>query len=812
MALFEVKSESAAEDDSFVPHKKSDLNTFPRRERTPSGNVDPKGAFRFPPRLNRRNINSTTKHLSLSSLTFSINSSNTSNSSDSSNNSSNSHSNTNNNKTSDISTMASSYSSAKLAPPVAGTTVDAFELGPDKTQFWFTIQVLPYPMTIPGSDAPPVPRRSYSIYRRIEDIVDFAERLEQEFPWLKTYTDGSQKGPAWSLNRFHIGKTQSDPAFVADCSQRKQELDTYLRGLFTLGSIISQCRLVSEFFGIWKTDLKFHLSQSDQDPLALHSVAHFRPSSALPPVVSRVAFELGHDSRDRRHSTASSPPWSLEFASFLSSISSSAAPSPSLPPSPGNKRVACLWEMPPSMLDARQNTFTSPPGSSYHSSDHEDSDGGSDVSGASAESDSFILDRFPPPPPFTIKKATSLQNLRPTLRVFEPSSSPLSPPRVPSASQHASSVASIHSPHHRHTPARSFGEGTIQSELGQLGSFPPRAASLPGAQFRRKSLQQHHEIHPRSAIQDHTRSHSNAGGHNNILASTLRMNAKNSAYVSTSPLSTSPPLTSSTQSLTRSIQDITMLLNVDSGTPSETPQQEYHIQETSPSCPLQGQAPMTSTAPLSPKIRTHRKILKAACSMPSLLSGRMQINTENVPSSSPLVSPVSQDPLSPTWSIDGHKQRASRTNQKQPASILKNGHPSSNSSSSNYNQSFTLNPNALVHYQPHHPQVTSPALGAGFLAQHPQGFAATFKLVVSTDMIVALQVLEEEPGFVLSVPDLRLRVLNKFRRMSTGIPEDFELMWTGWDGTRVLLKNDEELQRALKASSNNKVTLRCIFF
>jgi hypothetical protein len=102
--------------------------------------------------------------------------------------------------------------------------------------------------------------------------------------------------------------------------------------------------------------------------------------------------------------------------------------------------------------------------------------------------------------------------------------------------------------------------------------------------------------------------------------------------------------------------------------------------------------------------------------------------------------------------------------------------------------------------------------GAGFLAQHPQGFAATIKVVISRDIIVALQILEEEPGFQLSVPDLRLRVLNKLHRMNLCVPNDFELMWTGWDGTRVLLKNDEELQRALKTSTNNKITLRCILF
>ncbi|KAG0313296.1 hypothetical protein BGZ97_010321 [Linnemannia gamsii] len=171
--------------------------------------------------------------------------------------------------------MASSYYSAKLAPPISSATVDGFEFRRDQ-QLWFIIQVHPCPITIPGSESQPIPRKPYSIYRQYKDVVDFVERLEKEFPWLKAYQQDSQnnalpsfreKDPTWSSNRTRDGTTLFNP----HRSQRKDELNRYLQTLFTLESIVIQCRLVSEFFGIWKTDLQFHLNQKDQDPLALHS-------------------------------------------------------------------------------------------------------------------------------------------------------------------------------------------------------------------------------------------------------------------------------------------------------------------------------------------------------------------------------------------------------------------------------------------------------------------------------------------------------------------------------------------------------------
>ena len=87
----------------------------------------------------------------------------------------------------------------------------------------------------------------------------------------------------------------------------------------------------------------------------------------------------------------------------------------------------------------------------------------------------------------------------------------------------------------------------------------------------------------------------------------------------------------------------------------------------------------------------------------------------------------------------------------------------------------------------------------------------TFKIVVDAERIVALQVLEADQDFQLSVPDLRRRVQSKFERMDMPLPRDFELVWTAWHGQRVVLKNDQELHQAVGSSANNKVTLRCEF-
>ncbi|CAO3565452.1 unnamed protein product [Mortierella alpina] len=256
------------------------------------------------------------------------------------------------------STTTAFYSGVKLAPPVQSATVEQVERRALDQKAWYTIQVCPYDITIPsptsassptsphsaiatrsegsqgsiGMATTTIPRKPYTIYRRYEDVADFADQLEEEFPLLKATAATPAAQPAATpdaygtlsaevscpdlgsaselLNSKALGgqcaklATTTNQAsatataaaaltagaltqplclprlksslvlFVtkAVCLQRKEELDRYLRQLFALGPFIAQSRLVAEFFGIWKTDMEAHLRQEDRDPLALHPV------------------------------------------------------------------------------------------------------------------------------------------------------------------------------------------------------------------------------------------------------------------------------------------------------------------------------------------------------------------------------------------------------------------------------------------------------------------------------------------------------------------------------------------------------------
>ncbi|KAF9151633.1 hypothetical protein BG015_006417 [Linnemannia schmuckeri] len=739
--------------------------------------------------------------------------------------------------------MASSYSSAKLAPPISGAAVDAFEIGPDH-QLWYNIQVHPCPMTIPGSNLPSVLRKSYSICRRHGDVADFVERLEEEFPWLKAYQDESQnntlysfreKGPTWSSNKSRDGTT----LFDASRSLRQQELNRYFQTLFTLESIVIQCRLVSEFFGIWKTDFQFHLSQENQVSLALHSIAPVAPVSS-----KNSALDNGSsycvDPRARSYSSLLTPSWSPDNMSSSSSAHFSPPTSPTMPSSPENKRGCFFWDTPLNLLDLsaiNRRNIVSPPRSSFDSScDSEDSDDASsyysDASDGESDTYSMIMSKFPKPP-YTLQTSTSLQNSRKFLQRC-PSPSPSYFASSSSSSSSSLPLPLLRTPppsppvipiHPQHRPLKSFGEGTLQCELSSpLDSIPPRTASLvmntlgsgmgPSISPRRPSSV-NPEVPSHKAHQAHTRTpsnpinnthNSNSNNNNNYIhnnnnnsssssssnstvsisippKSATRLIAKAQAYVSSSPFSTSPPLTVPARSISKPVQGIAVQpkeKKTKETTPLSLHPRVGSKAATITTAPLNPKPAKTSTAPLSPKAREPIKRILTSQKPPSIITDSISgISnfTINLNPSASLVSPASPNPQSISES-------------RAPQSII-----------------ATLN---QAHAQK---QLSSKVILAQQKRQQQQQdrFAATIKVVVNAHMIIALKILEEETGFMLSVPDLRLRVLNKFRRMSMAIPDEFDLVWVGGDGSQVVLKNDEEIQKALKVSINNKLTLRCIF-
>jgi len=107
------------------------------------------------------------------------------------------------------STTTTFYSGVKLAPPVLSASVIAYPLMEQQHQHntkgldsktWYTIQVQPCDLILPSAtstttgatskgaldtqSSTSIRRKPYRIYRRYEDVVDFADQLEEEFPEL----------------------------------------------------------------------------------------------------------------------------------------------------------------------------------------------------------------------------------------------------------------------------------------------------------------------------------------------------------------------------------------------------------------------------------------------------------------------------------------------------------------------------------------------------------------------------------------------------------------------------------------------------
>ncbi|KAF9195502.1 hypothetical protein BGZ51_000078 [Haplosporangium sp. Z 767] len=240
------------------------------------------------------------------------------------------------------STTTTFYSGVKLAPLVQSATVHHVERrGPDQ-KAWYSIRVYPYDLTIPSStsgavstssaaSAPKkttsIPRKPYTIYRRYEDVADFADQLEEEFSSLlqapaaqshqqqilQQRRDLKDMNATLDHDIFLTGtaaltsaaadQTNSTPTLApasastrllslprlksglvlfitkAVCHQRRDELNRYFHDLFALGHVIVRSRLVAEFFGIWKTDMEIRLRQKDRDPLALHTLHPIHPAA-----------------------------------------------------------------------------------------------------------------------------------------------------------------------------------------------------------------------------------------------------------------------------------------------------------------------------------------------------------------------------------------------------------------------------------------------------------------------------------------------------------------------------------------------------
>ncbi|KAG0054769.1 hypothetical protein BGZ83_010445 [Gryganskiella cystojenkinii] len=810
--------------------------------------------------------------------------------------------------------MVGSYSSAKLAPPLMGASVEDYErrrtLHDQKV--WYTVQIYPCPITLPAttasstsrSESPaPIPRKSYRVFRTFEDMTDFASQMEHEFPWLKSASETAVKtgcfvsitlrdrsSSPWPLLKSLGPQFQSD----ADLDQRKEDLNQYLQQLFSLGPIIGESELVAEFFGIWKTDLDVHLSrQEDRDPLALNSLvshqfeiaARAAATGSYSPSGSPTSLPTPHFQGTNIHVSIDTPPmspalWSPTSASAESSCStvmSSPALSPRLgydcegsqgysgnsPSDLSSAISAAMWSKElallfptvtslsppiPSRISAvapRYQPAPSPPGSSYHSTDEEsdieeseDNDEGDEVTFVldlpfvESASDTVALShpesQMALPCPMvryvrynastlplsrdkSIKKSTSLQNLREARYHCLQEKSEADTLKL-NMSQRQESVLKSNST----TVLKQYSEGSMQSfsEIGMtyLSSSSSVAEEEADKEVSTRlaaaklNLQLCPEPRHRSRTMDITchaispRTSSSTGYTHPGYRSPL----------STSPIMTPASISKMAQSERRGLNSL----------PHENDQKPPVAPRI---VPWTNPTPASRFAPTS--------ILKNGGSdyfLTNHNSNKEDFYDEYTPGASKRrgTNDSTASGISTFFSRRGHRHTTSSSNHDRDAfpaedhiihDALSPGPHSHRLESGSGGASVLSSPpvqaqsQALLPRQSPDERATSPIPGAGFLSQYPQAFVATFKIVIDSERIVALQVLEPEPDFQLSVPDLRLRVQKKFERMEMPLPDWFELVWTAWHGQRVVLKNDEELYRAICSSANNKVTLRCEF-
>ncbi|KAF9562834.1 CCA tRNA nucleotidyltransferase, mitochondrial [Mortierella alpina] len=613
------------------------------------------------------------------------------------------------------STLTSSPSSAKLASGVSGAAVEGYERREADQCVWYTIRVYPCPITVRGNASMPILRKSYSVYRRYEDVVEFAERLEAERAFFKVKHDAfylvrrllhPTKGkssnatpPPWSpVNDFGTD---------ADCMRRKRNLDIYLQELFKLGPTIGQCRLATEFFGMWKTDF-----ETDLLP-ALHSLV------TKPCQMSKGNEPLSPP--QAQHETPLELPKSFSCTPYLSLSASSSdsttrrfSPTSTLDTSP--PKAHSVWESQqvrvcerpsgtPSLADcvmAQDAVYLpSPPGSSYHS---DDEDGDFDE-----DKDDFDWD---------------------------------------DNDKHESGSSTEHMNSSR--PSIDSEDEILNSDLTDLKTQIPV----------RPLWQTYEPETPRPAIG-------------------RRRNAVHYERIEDAVGPITSPLTPLFANVLR----------------------------LSPSCDVEGSPCLgskihrESKEPLRLPIHAFvpKKIasLPSRCPTPVSLSKPGQVlcsaahgagDPNRTSAGHPPIMPdriKPQDKRRPlTRSIkrrkrvSGPRPTLSPIASKPPPGILKNWTRTIKETRLTCQTSPSPPRPRGEEHEPMkaYPRMASPTPGAQFLSKYPKAFAAVFKIVVDPDQILALQVMEKDEDFVLSVPDLRLRVRQKFERAEMPLPNDFELL------------------------------------
>ncbi|KAG0096312.1 hypothetical protein BGZ93_004727 [Podila epicladia] len=690
----------------------------------------------------------------------------------------------------------------------------------------------------------PIPRKTYSICRRYEDIVGFAEQLEEEFPWLRT-SQVSGHPPSSCLR----DKSVSPPWLVLkarspspvcnnelECTQRKESLNRYLTELFSYSPVVTQSRLVAEFFGIWKTDLEFRLNHRDDDPLALHSLftlpfqtaslqSSTAPVALLSPVLSDTSMDV-----DSKLFEPVSPG---QMSSSVGIIFPSPPSSPCM--SAASSRKGSLWcptETTPFSLStealSHKSSFLKLPSSSGSFHDSDDSDDNednesrrgdeSDYSDTDSEYDSEP-DEFSPHGSFGSES------------VYE---------RVESVEDFKSLI---------NPAAAMLGKLCKVASLENLGDRSPTPSPPRASAPRRERIvvvfpEEHRK--PVDDFEKNVRNSTSADSSNAPYQFSSQLAfVEGHRLIPNVPKFVPVPITKHSKHSSLTLSDRPLQTGTKQSH-KHTYQDSYHAQtgKTLSVSSIQTLGPSSSlpvppqswrsraNCPRSEKRGSLYRFLKSSGKVSVLniatkASVRMAtlVPYKRSPVSSVSVSGSNHHSQSPTYddADDAVQQwtslikitskptgeRLSDISATMHESSSAPSHSSSRPSSpfSRYNSMSTPSSTTIAFVRLSSESATeSPILSmatvpASLLAG---SFSFTFKILLDEETILALQVIEDDPNFVLSVPDLRLRVAKKLARSQADVSEAFELVWSTWSGEQVVLKNDGELKRAMQAAQGSR--------
>ena len=183
--------------------------------------------------------------------------------------------------------LAGPYVGVKLAPTISKLRVLAVERRPSDSHFWYTLQIHPAPVSLPArpntDNTSPTPvrlnikKKPYTVYRRHEDVLEFARRLLAAFQNRRPVVLIDLPPLAQSHDIDHMLCFDNQEHSVHEYEEAlgnveyilMEQVDALIQKVARLPGALLQDKVIREFFGIWRSDLDYKLTRNLSDPIAL---------------------------------------------------------------------------------------------------------------------------------------------------------------------------------------------------------------------------------------------------------------------------------------------------------------------------------------------------------------------------------------------------------------------------------------------------------------------------------------------------------------------------------------------------------------